>query len=127
MGTVLLRLAPALASSEVSPVEWTPAALNLGLPEFYTDCVDSLLLLLLRLFLTAILAIAAVHFGSPRLDDLAESDAPVTEPLLLNATAATCPPCTTTSTMRAAPRSEVREEHLESFRRKQSASLRKNL
>jgi len=132
--TVLLRLAPVFASNGiVPPAQWTAAALLQGLSSFQDDTVDSLLLLIVRLLVTGALAVAAVVLGKPRLDDLLAGGpddvcprvADGTEPLIINAGPSSAVVATTTTT-RAKLTSDVKEEHLMSFQRKEAAALRKN-
>ena len=126
---ILLRLAPTFASNgAVPPVQWTPEALLEGLSSFRDDTVDSIALLVLRLLVTGVLSLAAVVLGKPRLDDLVPPEGCVvadgTAPLITNTVVSSAAGGSSTRTKLT---SEVDDEHLVSFQRKQAANLRKNM
>ena len=133
--SVLLREAPSLVAD--TNVEWSLVALGDGLSDPKRDTADVLLLSILRIGILIVIAIIAVQVGRPKLDDIKPEEAVCppaapTEPLLINGVGA---PNTIPSRPRGRAQimvngrlqAAVEEGHLLSYKRKQSAALRKNI
>ena len=149
-GAIILREAPALLGDDHT-VDWTWRGLLDGLQQITDDTVDCLVLYVCRSVLLIFLGWLAVRLGTPKLADLqpvqpaeevcvscGNGASSIAEPLLINSVNGGPPPVSGAASSSASataspppithkPTTEVKEEHLQSHKRKILAENRKNV